>query len=113
MKTSAISPTPRASVTTTPSTSATHPAALMPLSPSPLQTLAISPTTTITTATATATAIQVDLLLMSSPKTGVPAKAGTHLSTSPYRIDGSRLSPGHRKNLPSQPLFAECNNSAT
>src|ERR1700732_4331092 len=66
MKTSAISPMPRASVTTTPSTSATHPAALMPVSPSPVQTLAISPMTTITTAIAAATAIQVDLLLMSA-----------------------------------------------
>ena len=42
MKTSAVSPMPRASVITIPSTSATQPAALMPLSPSPLQTLAIS-----------------------------------------------------------------------
>src|SRR5512138_3420798 len=64
MKTRAMSPMPSARVTTTPSTSAPQPAALMPLSPSPRHALAITTMTMARTALATSTALQVDLRLM-------------------------------------------------
>src|SRR5579862_614462 len=60
MKTSAISPTPSASVTSAPRISATQPAALIPTSPTSAQRPATTTATPATAAAATASAIQVE-----------------------------------------------------